>query len=90
MIGSFSRVNAGSSFWIYGPDIGGGGNDIEVIPETLLRYSTDGINWQDISMPQEALGFTVPAGFVHIAGETIFIFANNNPSQNWIGTIQTE
>jgi len=87
------RVNAGSSFWIYGPDIGGGGNDIEVLPDTTLGYSTDGINWQDISMPQEALGFSAVdpvTGFVHIAGETIFIFANNNPSQNWIGTIQTE
>jgi len=87
------RVNAGSSFWIYGPDIGGGGNDIEVLPDTTLGYSTDGINWQDISMPQVALGFAAidpVTGFVHIAGETIFISINNNPSQNWIGTIRTE
>ena len=86
------RLDAGSSFWIYGPDIGGGGNDIEVLPDTLLGYSTDGINWQNISMPQAALGFDAldpVTGFVHIAGETIFISGNNNPAQ-WIGTIQTE
>jgi len=88
------HVNAGLSFWIYGPQIGGGGNDIEVVPGTTLWLSTDGQNWQRLDIPQgiDERFQHGPTGFVHVAGETIFIFYNSEDEladQYWVGTVET-
>jgi len=88
------HVNAGSSFWIYGPSIGGGGTSIEFNSDTTLGISADGLVWHDIDLSQISDGFAINSdppvsGFVHVAGDTIFL-SSNRGNQYWIGVVNTE
>jgi hypothetical protein len=87
-------LRSGSSFWIYGPAIGGGSSNIEVLHGTTLGISTDGQIWQEIDIPQGINEkFQRCCGFVHVAGEAIFIFygsgEGHDADQMWVGTVET-
>ena len=56
-------VEAGASYWIYGPNIGGGGIGIEVDSTTILWISEDGTSWQPLD-----LGFMSPNARQHLSG----------------------
>jgi hypothetical protein len=86
------HVIAGSSFWMYGPNLHGGGNDIEVVPGTTLGISVDGQHWHEIVVP-EGIDETIlrgPTGGVRAAGNMIFI-PNRRSDRGliWVGTIET-
>lgn len=89
------HVNAGSSFWIYGLSLGGGGTAIEVQPHTALGISKDGLTWQKVDLSQvDAAFFAEPrTGFIHVAGNTIFMAndtAYEGTGQYWVGTVDTD
>ena len=87
------HVKAGSSFWIYGPGIYGEGGEIDVAPDSPIRYSTDGLIWHNLPLPtaDDSLE-SVAFGTVHIAGNTIFIARETNasPYQYWVATVETK
>lgn len=88
------HVNAGSSFWIYGPSIGGGGTSIEVGPDTTLGISRDGVTWQRVDISQVDVQFMAAprTGFIHVVGNTIFLFnetAFEGIGEYWVGTVST-
>jgi len=84
---------AGESFWVYGPQIGGGGGGIEYDASTTLWISTDGTNWQPIEVD-----FDPPAptnrgrGFVRAAGDFIFVHyydgADETATIRWVGEVR--
>jgi hypothetical protein len=78
------RITAGDSFWLYGPDIGGGGYDIETNANTTLWISRDSRNWEPIDIP------FAQEGFVQVSGNTITLIPSNgfdDPTTHWIGTV---
>jgi hypothetical protein len=78
------RIVAGDSFWLYGPDIGGGGDDIEIDASTTLWISRDGRDWEPIDTP------FAQAGGVVVSGNTIFLVSHNAfdlSATYWIGTL---
>jgi hypothetical protein len=77
------RITAGDSFWLYGPDIGGGGNGMETDANTTLWISRDGREWEPIGTP------FVQFGGVVVSGNTIFLASPSAllSATYWIGTL---
>jgi len=83
------EIEAGDSFWVYGPQIGGGGSGIEIDSSTTIWISGDGFNWEPIDA-----GFASDpsfSGFVQVAGDTIFIgtSAFEETGTYWVGTVSS-
>lgn len=76
------RIRAGDSFWLYGPDIGGGGNNIETDPSRLLWISSDGREWDPID-----ISFAAPGGAV-VLGDAVFL--QDGTAITWIGTFASK
>lgn len=73
------KIVAGDSFWMYGPDIGGGGGNIETDPSRRLWISSDGRDWDPVD-----ISFAAP-GFSEVLGNTVFL--RDGTSTTWIGTL---
>ena len=86
------HVIAGDSFWVYGPQIGGGGSGIEITSQsTTLHISSDGIDWQPVDVGfAKAPGAVPPTSpatrFVATAGDTIYIWGFDTDDV-WVGTV---
>jgi hypothetical protein len=85
------HLNAGSSFWVYGPP-DRGGPSIVVGPGTTLGISVDGQHWQEFIVPAAILKpFPNSGGSVHVAGNKIFVLqvTDDGVIQSWVATVET-
>lgn len=75
------QIDAGDSFWIYGP-IGGGGSDLGAFRGGYIRISVDGQTWEELDLPSREV--------IRIAGDTIFIGPDHENAADlsyWRGTL---
>jgi hypothetical protein len=81
------QIRAGDSFWVYGPDVGGGGNQLEPDPTSPLWISRDGRTWEPIDI------LFAPFGFVQVLGDTIYLVSGNafdGTATYWVGTFSEQ